>query len=96
MSDEEFDIEMEGGSEDHEYAMDLIRNLMEVSAKDLDSRILVEVMMVYSLGWNMAHGDIELMSQLLPQVISRIKDGSYKESVDVLRNEDEEEQWKCH
>lgn len=69
---------------------------MEVSAKDLDSRILVEVMMVYSLGWNMAHGDIELMSQLLPQVISRIKDGSYKEAVDFLRDEDEEEERICH
>lgn len=99
MSDDDFDefnIEMEGGSEDHEYAMDLVRNLMEVSAKDLDARILVEVMMVYSLGWNMAHGDIELMSQLLPQVISRIEDGSYKEAVDFLRDEDEEEERICH
>ncbi len=87
MSDEEFDIEMEGGSEDHEYAMDLIRNLMEVSAKDLDSRILVEVMMVYSLGWNMAHGDIELMSQLLPQVLESIEDGSHAKMAEVLNEE---------
>ena len=92
MSDEEFDIEMEGGSEDHEYAMDLIRNLMQVSAKDLDARILVEVMMVYSLGWNMARGDIELMSQLLPQVLESIEDGSHTRMADLL----DEEERICH
>lgn len=95
MSDDdfdEFDIEMEGGSEDHEYAMDLIRNLMEVSAKDLDARILVEVMMVYSLGWNMARGDIELMSQLLPQVLESIEDGSHTRMADLL----DEEERICH
>ena len=89
---DEFDIEMEGGSEDHEYAMDLIRNLMEVSAKDVDARILVEVMMVYSLGWNMAHGDIELMSQLLPQVLESIEDGSHTRIAELL----EEEERICH
>ena len=95
MSDDdfdEFDIEMEGGSEDHEYAMDLIRNLMQVSAKDLDARILVEVMMVYSLGWNMARGDIELMSQLLPQVLESIEDGSHTRMADLL----DEEERICH
>lgn len=96
MKEDDFEIEMEGGGEDHEYAMDLIRNLIEVSGKDLDTRILVEVMMVYSLGWNMAHGDIELMSQLLPQVLSRIEDGTYKEAVDFLCDEDEEEERICH
>lgn len=85
---DEFDIEMEGGSEDHEYAMDLIRNLMEVSAKDVDARILVEVMMVYSLGWNMAHGDIELMSQILPQVLESIEDGSHTRIAELLEEED--------
>jgi len=89
---DEFDIEMEGGGEDHEYAMDLIRNLMEVSAKDVDARILVEVMMVYSLGWNMAHGDIELMSQLLPQVLESIEDGSHTRIAELL----EEEERICH
>lgn len=99
MSDDdfdEFDIEMEiagvGGSEDHEYAMDLIRNLMEVSAKDLEPRILIEVMMVYSLGWNMAHGDIELMSQLLPQVLESIEDGSHTRMAELL----DEEERICH
>ena len=95
MSDDdfdEFDIEMEGGSEDHEYAMDLIRNLMDVSAQDLDARILVEVMMVYSLGWNMARGDIELMSQLLPQVLESIEDGSHTRMADLL----DEEERICH
>jgi hypothetical protein len=95
MSDDdfdEFDIEMEGGSEDHEYAMDLVRNLMEVSAKELDARILVEVMMVYSLGWNMAHGDIELMSQLLPQVLESIEDGSHTRIAELL----DEEERICH
>ena len=92
--DDEFDIEMhfEGSSEDHEYAMDLINNLIEVSGKELDTRILIEVMMVYSLTWNMAHDDLELMSELLPQVISRIEDGSYKEAVQFFR----EEEMICH
>jgi len=92
MKDDDFEMELEGGSEDHEYAMDLIRNLMEVSAKDLDPRILVEVMMVYSLGWNMAHGDIELMSQLLPQVLESIKDGSHTRIADIMS----EEEMICH
>lgn len=94
MKEDEFDVEMEidGGSEHHEYAMDLIRNLMEVSAKDLDPRILIEVMMVYSLGWNMAHGDIELMSQLLPQVLESIEDGSHGKMADVM----EESERICH
>ena len=85
-------MHFEGSSEDHEYAMDLINNLIEVSGKELDTRILIEVMMVYSLTWNMAHDDLELMSELLPQVISRIEDGSYKEAVQFLR----EEEMICH
>jgi hypothetical protein len=90
--EDDFGIVMEGDSEDHEYAMDLIRNLMEVSSKELDPRILVEVMMVYSLGWNMAHGDIELMSQLLPQVLESIEDGSHGKMVEVM----EESERICH
>lgn len=90
--EDDFGIVMEGDSEDHEYAMDLIRNLMEVSSKELDPRILVEVMMVYSLGWNMAHGDTELMLQLLPQVLESIKDGSYGKMAEVM----EESERICH
>jgi len=90
--EDDFGIVMEGDSEDHEYAMDLIRNLMEVSSKELDPRILVEVMMVYSLGWNMAHGDIELMSQLLPQVLESIEDGSHGKMAEVI----EESERICH
>ena len=85
MKEDDFEMEMEGGSEDHEYAMDLIRNLAQVSKPDLDPHILFEVMMVYSLGWNMAHGDRELMSQLLPQVVERINDGSYAEVEELLK-----------
>jgi hypothetical protein len=44
-------------------------------------------MMVYSLGWNMAHGDIELMSQLLPQVLESIEDGSHAKMAEVLNEE---------
>jgi len=87
MEEDKYGIEMEGDSEAHEYAMDLIRNLMEISAEELDPRVLVEVMMVYSLGWNMAHGDIELMSQLLPQVLESIEDGSHAKMADVLNEE---------
>ncbi len=80
-------MEMEGGSEDHEYAMDLIRNLVKVSKEDLEPRILFEVMMVYSLGWNLAHGDHELMTQLLPQVVESIEDGSYTNVAEVMEDE---------
>jgi len=85
--EDDFEMEMEGGSEDHEYAMDLIRNLAQVSKPDLDPRILFEVMMVYSLGWNLAHGDHELMTQLLPQVVESIEDGSYTNVAEVMEDE---------
>jgi len=85
MKEDDFEMEMEGGSEDHEYAMDLIRNLVKVSKEELEPNILFEVMMVYSLGWNMAHGDRELMAHLLPQVVERINDGSYAEVEELLK-----------
>jgi hypothetical protein len=37
MEEDKYGIEMEGDSEAHEYAMDLIRNLMEISAEELAS-----------------------------------------------------------
>ena len=40
MKEDDFEMEMEGCSEDHEYAMDLIRNLVKVSKEELDPRIL--------------------------------------------------------
>ena len=83
--EDDFEMEMEGGSEDHEYAMDLIRNLAQVSKEELEPNILFEVLMVYSLGWNMAHCDRELMSQLLPQFVERINDGSYAEVEELLK-----------
>jgi len=87
MKEDDFEMEMEGGSEDHEYAMDLIRNLVRVSKEDLEPRILFEVMMVYSLGWNLAHGDHELMTQLFPQVVESIEDGSYTNVAEVMEDE---------
>ncbi len=87
MKEDDCEMEMEGGSEDHEYAMDLIRNLVKVSKEDLEPRILFEVMMVYSLGWNLAHGDHELMTQLLPQVVESIEDGSYTNVAEVMEDE---------
>ena len=85
--EDDFEMEMEGGSEDHEYAMDLIRNLVKVSKEELEPRILFEVMMVYSLGWNLAHGDHEPMTQLLPQVVESIEDGSYTNVAEVMEDE---------
>jgi hypothetical protein len=87
MKEDDFEMEMEGGSEDHEYAMDLIRNLVKVSKEELEPRILFEVMMVYSLGWNLAHGDHELMTQLLPQVVESIEDGSYANVAEIMEDE---------
>jgi len=87
MKEDDFEMEMKGGSEDHEYAMDLIRNLVKVSKEELEPRILFEVMMVYSLGWNLAHGDHELMTQLLPQVVESIEDGSYTNVAEVMEDE---------
>ena len=85
--EDDFEMEMKGGSEDHEYAMDLIRNLVKVSKEELEPRILFEVMMVYSLGWNLAHGDHELMTQLLPQVVESIEDGSYTNVAEIMEDE---------
>ena len=85
--EDDFEMEMECGSEDHEYAMDLIRNLVKVSKEELEPRILFEVMMVYSLGWNLAHGDHDLMSQLLPQVVESINDGSYADVAEIMEDE---------
>ncbi len=91
MKEDDFEMEMEGCSEDHEYAMDLIRNLVKVSKEELNSRILFEVMMVYSLGWNMAHGDHDLMTKLLPNVLDSINDGSYTDVAEIM-----EEERICH
>ena len=91
MKEDDFEMEMEGGSEDHEYAMDLIRNLVKVSKEELDPRILFEVMMVYSLGWNMSHGDHDLMTKLLPNVLDSINDGSYTDVAEIM-----EEERICH
>tara|TARA_A100001515_G_scaffold125801_1_gene110735 strand:- start:494 stop:883 length:390 start_codon:yes stop_codon:yes gene_type:complete len=74
--------------DDHEYALDLIRNLMTVTSNELDSRILMEVMMVYSISWNMANGDIELISDMFPLVLSRIEDGSYQEVIELINGEE--------
>ena len=91
MKEDDFEMELEGGGEEHEYPMDLIRNLAQVSKEDLEPRILFEVMMVYSLGWNLAHGDHELMTQLLPQVVESIEDGSYTTVAEII-----EEEKICH
>ena len=91
MKEDDFEMELEGGGEEHEYAMDLIRNLAQVSKEDLEPRILFEVMMVYSLVWNLAHGDHELMTQLLPQVVESIEDGSYTTVAEII-----EEEKICH
>ena len=91
MKEDDFEMQLAGGREEHEYAMDLIRNLAQVSKEDLEPRILFEVMMVYSLGWNLAHGDHELMTQLLPQVVESIEDGSYTTVAEII-----EEEKICH
>jgi len=65
--------------------------LAQVSKEELEPRILFEVMMVYSLGWNLAHGDHELMTQLLPQVVESIEDGSYTNVAEII-----EEERICH
>ena len=93
MKDSEFEVEMEidGDSEQHDYAMDLIRNLIKVSSKDLYPQILSEVMMVYSISWNMVHGDKDLILELFPQVLSSIEDGSDTRMADLM-----EEEKICH
>jgi hypothetical protein len=43
--------------------------------------------MVYSLGWNMAHGDHDLMTKLLPNVLDSINDGSYADVAEIMEDE---------
>ncbi len=74
---EEFELEIEGDSEDHKYALDLIENLVEVASKDgLPPEILMEVAMVYSLGFNLTHGDRELMQKLLSSTLEQLGEDS--------------------
>jgi len=74
--------------DDHEYALDLIRNLITVTSDELDSSILMEVMMVYSISWNMANGGIELISHMFPLVLSRIEDGTYQDVIELINGEE--------
>lgn len=70
---EDFDIEIEGDSEDHQYALDLIKNLVEVAVNDgLPARILMEVAMVYSIQYNLEKGDVELMRVLFTEVLEQM------------------------
>ena len=83
---EEFELEIESDSEDHKYALDLIENLVEVSRKDgLPPGILMEVAMVYSLGFNLTHGDRELVHKLLSSALEQLgEDSAVAESIDPV------------
>ena len=75
------DLEIEGDSEDHEYALDLIKNLVEVAVKDgLPARILMEVAMVYSIQYNLENGDTELIRELFSKVLEQLGDPEDTES----------------
>mgnify|MGYP001244107666 CR=1 FL=1 len=80
------DLKIEGASEDHEYALDLIKNLVDVAVKDgLPARILMEVAMVYSVQYNLEKGDVELIRTLFSQVLKQLDDPEDTESpVDVM------------
>ena len=70
---QEFELEIQGDCEDSNYALDLIKNLIEIAAKDgLAPEILMEVAMVYSLGFNLANSDRNLMRKLLPSVLEQL------------------------
>ena len=80
------DLKIEGASEDHEYALDLIKNLVDVAVNDgLPARILMEVAMVYSVQYNLEKGDVELIRTLFSQVLKHLDDPEDTESpVDVM------------
>ena len=62
----DFDLEIDGNSEEHVYAIDLIKNLLEVAQKDgLQPQILMEVAMFYSVGFNLVNGDPNIVRELL-------------------------------
>ena len=69
-----FSLEIAGASEQHEYALEVIENLIEVSVgDDLNRDVLLEVMAVFSVGYNLAHGDPELIRSLLSHALGRIE-----------------------
>lgn len=80
------DLKIEGYSEDHEYALDLVKNLVEVAVKDgLPARILMEVAMVYSIQYNLEKGDTELIRELFSKVLDQLDDPEETEfSADVM------------
>ena len=71
----DFDLEIEGESEDHQYALDLINNLIEVAEKDgLKSEVLMEVAMFYSVGFNLTNGDPRIVRELLTKALEQLQD----------------------
>jgi hypothetical protein len=69
-----FELKIDGDSEDHQFALDLIENLISVGEKDgLSDEILMEVAMVYSVGFNLLHGNKKLMHSLLSDAIEKLE-----------------------
>ncbi len=70
----DFEFQIDGDSEDHQFALDLIENLISVGEKDgLHDSILLEVMMVYSVKFNLLHGNKKLMHGLLADAIETLE-----------------------
>ncbi|MDC3124619.1 hypothetical protein OBB00_07890 [Gammaproteobacteria bacterium] len=70
---QDFEFEIDGDSEDHQYALDLIKNLIEVAQKDgLTPEILMEVAMFYSVGFNLTNGDRDIVRELLTKALEQL------------------------
>ena len=71
----DFDLEIDGNSEEHVYAIDLIKNLLEVAQKDgLQPQILMEVAMFYSVGFNLVNGDPNIVRELLENGLEQLQE----------------------
>ncbi len=70
MSDmnEEFEIEMPGADEEHQYALQLIKNMASV-ADDLDPDIFAETMLIYAVTYHLSSGNTEIVRELLSKAL---------------------------
>ena len=57
----------------HEHAFEVIEQLIDKSVgNDLNLDVLLEVMMVYSVGYNLDHGDGDLMRFLFNRALAEL------------------------
>jgi hypothetical protein len=70
--EEVFDMELPGASEEHQYALELIKNIFSV-ADDLDPDVFAETMLIYTVNYHLASekGPLESFRNFLTEVLEK-------------------------